>query len=347
MASNASAVRRKRPADGDVGDKHKAFEQTALRQVVLCDRQPQMARIDGHCFHTFTKLFRKPYDSRIANAMRATAADLMKHFNATGAYTFSDEITLCFPALTGDVPGQCLAFKGKILKTATLMAGYASVRFVHHLRANVIAEHSAEPPASAADAQQPTGAGAGAGAGAGDSVTTSADGVYAASKPYEVVLAALDDPQVYFDARVFNVPSVADAVENLVWRSSFDCRRNSVSGLARAVLPKSDIHGVGTQKLLAKLEDVGHSWRAMPSHYRFGTFVKKARVMKQCLDRKTQKPVEVMRSTVKCAAFNLDTIETSSAAAREALLADMAFTSHWSDDFVSRLKAVGSELVVL
>ena len=85
----------------------------------------------------------------------------------------------------------------------------------------------------------------------------------------------------------------------------------------------------------------------MPSHYRFGTFVKKARVMKQCLDRKTQKPVEVMRSTVKCAAFNLDTIEPSSAAAREALLADMAFTSHWSDDFVSRLKAVGSELVVL
>ena len=70
-----------------------------------------MVRLDGHCFHTYTKGFRRPYDLRIHEAMVATATDLLERFGAVTAYTESDEISLLFPPSTAESPS--LPFSGR------------------------------------------------------------------------------------------------------------------------------------------------------------------------------------------------------------------------------------------
>lgn len=79
-------------------------------------------RVDGHCFHTFTKKLSKPFDPHMMRAMRAAAEELVKFFQAKFAYTQSDEITVVLPDTTQ-------AFSRKTHKLASLAASVASVAF--------------------------------------------------------------------------------------------------------------------------------------------------------------------------------------------------------------------------
>jgi hypothetical protein len=58
----------------------------------------------------------------------------------------------------------------------------------------------------------------------------------------------------HFDSRVFNVPNRGEALNNLIWRSLFDCRRNSVFALAQAHFSAKQLHGIGTTGLINKLK---------------------------------------------------------------------------------------------
>ncbi len=57
--------------------------------------------------------------------------DVMNEFGALTAYTQSDEITLVFPPCT--LPEHSHPNSGRVQKLASRVAGYTSVRFVHHL----------------------------------------------------------------------------------------------------------------------------------------------------------------------------------------------------------------------
>jgi tRNA(His) guanylyltransferase len=63
--------------------------------------QPFVIRLDGVAFSTFTKGLPRPFDFRLTDAMVSTTVDLLTKFNATMAYTQSDEISLVFPAQMG------------------------------------------------------------------------------------------------------------------------------------------------------------------------------------------------------------------------------------------------------
>jgi len=78
-----------------MGDRMKGYEAEWSRK--LDPKLPFIMRLDGHKFSSYTKPFKKPFDERINNVMVATTMDLMTTFNATTAYTCSDEITLLFP----------------------------------------------------------------------------------------------------------------------------------------------------------------------------------------------------------------------------------------------------------
>ncbi|KAJ6576709.1 tRNAHis guanylyltransferase-domain-containing protein [Mycena vulgaris] len=78
----------------------KSYEAATDQQLPA--NQPALIRIDGHGFSKFTKGFDKPFDERIHTAMAQTAEDLL-------AYFFDASLALA--------------------------AGYASVRFYHHLAA--------------------------------------------------------------------------------------------------------------------------------------------------------------------------------------------------------------------
>lgn len=100
-------------------------------KTVPADR-PFVVRLDGHCFSKFTRGFKRPLDERILSAMVATTEDLVSTWRPTIGYTQSDEITLVFPA--ADVEKrQTHPFNGRVQKFTSILAGYASVRFNHHL----------------------------------------------------------------------------------------------------------------------------------------------------------------------------------------------------------------------
>ena len=64
-------------------------------KTYLTRRVPVIIRLDGRCFHTFTKNFKKPYDEIFHDAMNATMKYLCENIQGCVlGYTQSDEITL-------------------------------------------------------------------------------------------------------------------------------------------------------------------------------------------------------------------------------------------------------------
>ena len=84
-------AKRARPPDV-LGDEMKRYEVETCAAAVNT-ALPVVVRLDGHCFHTYTKGFDRPYSTRIHEAMVGTASDLLDHFGAVTSYTESDEIS--------------------------------------------------------------------------------------------------------------------------------------------------------------------------------------------------------------------------------------------------------------
>ena len=81
-----------------LGARMKQYEEQAYNTKFVDNNLPLIVRLDGHCFHTFTKGFIRPFDKNLHRAMVLTTGDLVDRFQAYCGYTQSDEITLIFPA---------------------------------------------------------------------------------------------------------------------------------------------------------------------------------------------------------------------------------------------------------
>ena len=77
-----------------------------------------------------------------------------------------------------------------------------------------------------------------------------------------------------FDARVWQVPSVREVIENIVWRQ-LDASRNSITMAAQAYYSHKQLHGVGTRKKLQMLSDKGIVWNEYNPHFKRGIFAKR------------------------------------------------------------------------
>jgi len=116
-----------------LGTRMKKYEEAAYTQKFVPRGQYMVARIDGHKFSKFTKGFTKPFDERFSTAMQKTTEDLLQKFDARFGYTESDEITLMWQH--PENPDATYPFNGRILKMASLLAGYTSARFNVHINA--------------------------------------------------------------------------------------------------------------------------------------------------------------------------------------------------------------------
>lgn len=114
-----------------LGDKFKELERVHVRH--LDKTKYTIIRVDGHCFHTFTKQFDKPYDSDLAYAMIYACSELIKQFNGICAYTQSDEATMIIDRIPANSNGE-LPFSARVEKIATLSASLFSVYFNESLR---------------------------------------------------------------------------------------------------------------------------------------------------------------------------------------------------------------------
>lgn len=72
-----------------------------------------------------------------------------------------------------------------------------------------------------------------------------------------------------FDARVWNVPGRAEALESIAWRET-DASINAVSTRALEFFRQSEIEGLSTQALKRRLEEAGHPVSELPEARRYG-----------------------------------------------------------------------------
>ncbi|KAL0476559.1 hypothetical protein AKO1_006057 [Acrasis kona] len=251
---------------------------------LLDDTKPFMMRLDGHKFSTFASPFRKPFDDLLHNVMVATANDLLTHYHCTTAYTQSDEITLVFPALNNKDAKEgeenivrTPLHSGRVLKLCTLASGYCTARFNFHcLRL-------------------------------ADSWPSEAQKLVGASKGsnfnYERIQSNLRGGVAYFDARAFNVESEQDLLDNVMWRSKFDCRRNSMNNLGRMYFSSKQMNGVKNRELNEMLLQKNVNFNDWPLSFRYGTFIKKELTERVGTNPITGKSETVQRAVVKCYAL--------------------------------------------
>jgi len=82
-----------------------------------------------------------------------------------------------------------------------------------------------------------------------------------------------------FDARIFQVPSLAKATNLLLWRW-IDARKNSISMVAQAHFSPKQLHGRTQNDRLVLLDGLGVTWQAFPDHLKWGTFVRQEAVQR-------------------------------------------------------------------
>jgi len=261
-----------------LGDRMKAYEQsTNLR---LDPTAPWIVRLDGHKFSKFTKRFTRPYDTRIHEAMVETTKMLLKNFNPVAAFTCSDEITHVYPALQPR-PGEEIepVDEKKERKNPQYDLPFGGkVQKISSLMAGFATAHfNACLKAAIANHGED-------------------------SKLTEHVEISLP----FFDARTHNVPNNAEAFNNVLWRASYDYRRNSIAGLAQHHFTHRELQGLSTKEQMAKLiDEKGIDWNDCPEWYKYGTLLKRESFVLQTAVPSGQN-VEAHRTRLVTMPFQLD-----------------------------------------
>lgn len=107
----------------ELGDYLKSFERAS--EVTLGSKLPMILRFDGRAFHSWTRQFERPFDTRLHGLMVKTMMTLAREANARYAYTQSDEITL---VCLCEGEAQPL-FGGRVQKLTSLLASLAGAYF--------------------------------------------------------------------------------------------------------------------------------------------------------------------------------------------------------------------------
>lgn len=94
--------------------------------TVIPDGMYPVIRVDGHCFHTFTRKLKKPFDPNMVKSMCQATKKLVEFFSACYGYTQSDEITIVLPKNAQD-------FGRKTHKLASLAAAIATAEFIKYM----------------------------------------------------------------------------------------------------------------------------------------------------------------------------------------------------------------------
>ena len=226
-----------------LGDRMKAYESSSRSYVD--EKQPLVLRLDGHSFSKFTKGLKKPYEEWFHSIMVKVTAQLVKDYNAVVGYTQSDEITLVLVPTLHEEKYQPYLFNNQVQKIVSLAAANATNMFTLELLRLV----------------------------------NSSKIVAEDYKPQ--VYEKLATSRAYFDARVFNVPDLAECYNNLFWRSTYDCIRNSVSMAAQSLFSHSVLQKLSTKELKEKMKtDLNINWEDSDPEFKYGTFIKKRIVYK-------------------------------------------------------------------
>lgn len=88
------------------------------------------------------------------------------------------------------------------------------------------------------------------------------------------------DTPCYFDARVFNVPNLTEAVNTFIWREQ-DAIRNSIQGAARKYYSHKQCFNKNCKELLQMLKEKNINWDDYPHSFKYGTLITKRKIIKK------------------------------------------------------------------
>lgn len=94
------------------------------------------------------------------------------------------------------------------------------------------------------------------------------------NKNLEKYLPEKVDTLPVFDARVWSVSDLDEALSNFQWRQN-DAIKNSITMAAQAHWNHRKLHGVGSEKKKQMLREIGQPWEVMPTAFKMGSFVKR------------------------------------------------------------------------
>ena len=109
--------------------------------------------------------------------------------------------------------------------------------------------------------------------------------------------------ETYFDGRVIALPNKTEVVNNLIWRSKYDCVRNSISSLGKfhfGTNKCTNKNGTELKEMLISLsketDKKDCSWESQPDYFKYGIFVKKQLYEVDATNPKTGKKLTTTRS---------------------------------------------------
>jgi tRNA(His) guanylyltransferase len=84
-----------------------------------------------------------------------------------------------------------------------------------------------------------------------------------------------------FDARVIEIPSdkLIDVCNNLIWRSLYDCRRNSISTYARYHLGAKAVKNKDSREMIDMMKEKGFDIESLKTRQIYGVYAKRKKVL--------------------------------------------------------------------
>jgi len=141
----------------------------------------------------------------------------------------------------------------------------------------------------------------------------------------ERLRAKLDRFDTHFDARIFNVPDKKEGLNNILWRHLYDCRRNSVSMLAREHFSNKEMFKLGTTALKDKLKnEKSIEWDDQPEGFKYGSFTKREEYLKDAVNPKTGEQIIVRRTRVVTKNLRMDNFSDENI--------DLVFRKFWNTE---------------
>ncbi len=217
-----------------LGDRMKAYE--SCYDIRVPARTYVIIRLDGKGFSKYTKMFEKPFDDYLSNAMDTATIELCKYLNPKFAYTQSDEISLVFTDIE-NIESE-LIFDGKVQKLCSISASKFTAAF-NKIMLKIVAL-----------ATKPT-------------------------EFHELALSGnLPEIDAVFDSRVFIIPDFREVSNYFIWRQQ-DCTRNSVSMAASHYYPHKQLEGKSGSEKQEMLFQKGVNWNDYKVKYKRGAIIKK------------------------------------------------------------------------
>ena len=192
----------------DIGTRMKDFYEQ-IPKTKLMRRCPVAIRIDGKAFHTYTRNFKRPFDSVFMRAMQETMKYLCENIQGCVlGYTQSDEITLIL--VDYEKINSSAWFDYEVQKLCSVSASMATMRFnqVFARLVQEVKEEGTEDP------------------------------------QYIKVLDKACETGAMFDSRCFNIPK--EEVTNLIYWRQLDASRNSIQMVGHANFSQKQMHGKST-----------------------------------------------------------------------------------------------------